>query len=503
MKNPLLNKLKDSFFSVIPIAIFVVILCGTITPIGIWELIRFLFCVLLIMFGMALFSLGAEVAMIPIGQKMGATIAKSGKMWFLLLCAFILGAIITMAEPDLNVLAEQVSSVDKMFLIAVISVGVGLFLMLSILRNKFKISLALILSISYSIVLILAFIIPEHFVPLSFDSGSVTTGAMSVPFILAFGIGIASIKGSAKSEDESFGMIALSSVGPIIAVMLIGAFLAPNSVDKIVYDDVQVFSFQDIFINFLNTLPIYLKEVAVVLLPIVLIFLLFQIFKLKLDKKSLWNIFVGLFYAYFGICLFLTAVNFGFLPVGNALGSALANLDFNWIAIPIMFVLGYIIILAEPAVYVLTKQIAVATSGMIKGKNVKVAMCVGVAIALAIVTMRILLKINLLWFIVPIYILCIVLSFIVPPVFTGIAFDSGGVVTGAMASTFVLPLIIGFVVALNHSIMLEAFGTLALIASIPILILLLLGLFYKIILNRTAPNVAKRKRKVEIVEFDR
>lgn len=503
MKNPLLNKMKDSFFSVLPIAIFVFILGITITPISIWDLLRFLFCMGLIMFGIALFSLGAEVSMIPIGQKIGSTVAKSGKMWFILLCAFVLGTIITIAEPDLSVLADQVASVDKTLLIITVSVGVGLFLMLSILRNRFKISLALLLAITYTIVLILAFIVPQYFVPLSFDSGSVTTGAISVPFILAFGMGIASIKGSAKSEDESFGMIALSSVGPIIAVMLIGVFLSPDSVNQIVYNDAQVNSILDILTNFFIVLPVYLKEVALVLLPILLMFALFQIFKLKLDRKSLWNIFVGILYAYFGISMFLTAVNFGLLPIGSALGSALANLDYNWVAVPIMFVLGYIIILAEPAVYVLTKQITVATSGMIKGKIVKIAMGIGVAIALALVTLRILLNIHLLWFLVPIYILCIVLSFIVPPVFTGIAFDSGGVVTGAMASTFVLPLVIGFVVALNHSIMLEAFGTLALIASIPILVLLLLGLFYKILINRTAPSVAKRKRKVEIVEFDR
>ena len=421
----------------------------------------------------------------------------------MLFIALLLGTLITIAEPDLNVLAEQVSSVDKMTLILTVSIGVGIFLMLSILRNIFKFKLSILLLISYAIIFALVAFVPEGFVPLSFDSGSVTTGPISVPFIMAFGLGIASIQGSAKSEDESFGMIALSSAGPILAVMLIGIILQPSSVKAIEYASHDINNISDMLLQFVTLIPHYLKEVAIVLLPILGIFLIFQIFKLKMSFNNLWKILVGLIYAWIGISLFLCAVNFGFLPVGNSIGQMLATIDYNWVIVPLMAVLGFIIILAEPAVMVLTKQIETVTSGMIKGKVVKFAMCIGVALALAIIALRIMLNINLLWFIAPIYVLCFVLAFIVPPIFTGIAFDSGGVATGAMATTFVLPLIIGLVTAFGENIMLQGFGSLALIAGIPILSLLILGFVYKIMLTRANTYAPKRKRKVEIVEFDK
>lgn len=503
MKSPLLNKIKESFFSCLPIIIFVCLLGIFLTPLSLWTILQFLFCAILIIVGMSFFSLGADLAMMPIGDKIGSSIAKTGKLWLILVFAFILGTMITFAEPDLLVLANQVSSVNPTVFIATVSIGVGFMLLVSTLRNRYKISLSLILAISYGIVFLVAIFVPQSFIALSFDSGSVTTGVMSVPFILAFGMGIASIKGSAESEDESFGMIALSSVGPIIAVMLIGIISSPEPITHIDYSTIQATSFVDLIVKYINFLPSYLLEVAIVLLPIIVIFLLFQFVKLRLDWKSLWKIFMGLLYAYMGIALFLSAVNFGFLPVGNALGGLIANLEYNWLAIPLMFVLGYVIVLAEPAVMVLTKQVEMATNGAIKGKVVLVAMCLGVAIALGLVALRVFLHINLLYFIIPIYAVCVILAFIVSPMFTGIAFDSGGVATGAMASTFVLPLVIGFVQQLNYDIMLEGFGTLALIAAIPILAILLLGTFYKLILKRTAHPVAKRKRKVEIIEFDR
>ena len=503
MKNLLMKKFKESSISILPIMLIVVLLSVFVGHLQATTIMQFILSSFFLIIGMSLFTLGADVAMLPIGEKIGSSLSKSKKIWLMLLCAFILGVIITIAEPDLSVLATQVKSINYWTLILTISVGVGLFIVLSLIRTIYKIPLSILISVSYILIFILAFFVPDNFLPLSFDSGSVTTGPISVPFIMSFGVGLAVVRSVKNTSEESFGMIAMASAGPILMVMILSIILQPQDIEQttntiIIYDNLS-----DILKDFFALIPDYLIEVLYVVLPIFIFFLIFQITSLKLPFLYIVKILIGLIYALVGITLFLTGANFGFTPVGTLLGESIGAMNFNFLLIPFMAIIGCTMVLAEPAVHVLVTQIENVTSNLISKKVMQIYLCVGVSIALVIVAIRALYGVSLLWFLVPIYLGAIILSFIVPRTFTGIAFDSGGVVTGAMATTFVLPLIIGVVSAIGGNILLDAFGTIALIACLPILVILLLGLAYKLSTSVKIPiEVKKRRRKIEIVDFD-
>lgn len=501
MKNILLNKFKESFISVLPITILVVLLGFTIAPLEYGLIVQFLISCIFVLVGMSLFSLGADTAMIPIGQNMGSYLSKNGKLWITLICSFVLGVLVTVAEPDLTVLAGYVP-IDKTLFILFVSVGVGLFLMVGVLRVLFKIKLNIILAISYFLIFVLVCFLSNSIVPLSFDAGSVTTGAISVPFIMAFGLGLSAVRGS-DNEDSGFGMVALSSIGPILVVMLL-LFLSGVSDASVVSETVtsSTNNFGLIIMSFLNIMPETFLEVAIIIVPIGLFFGLFQIFALKLPKQQIIKILFGLLWTFLGISIFLVGVTVGFLPVGTVIGTILAKTP--WLFILVCVVLGFVMMAVEPAVQVLNKQIEEITNGTIKSSVMFLCIAFGVAVALGLCAVRIITGISILWILIPMYVVSIILCFITPKIFTGIAFDSGGVATGAMSSTFAFPLIMGACQTVGANPLTQAFGCLGVIAAAPVVTILILGFIYKLSTNKTAKELAKQdvSKRVEILEFD-
>lgn len=489
-----LVKLKESFMSVFPITLIIFALIIFLVPTGADDKIKLGISAVLLILGMSLFTLGADSSMQELGENVGSTLSKSKKIWFMVLCSFIIGFIITFAEPDLKVLANQVmgeGSTSFLF-IGIVSLGVGIFLMFAVMKIIFKIRLSVILAIAYGLILILAFFVPKQFMPIAFDSGSVTTGPISVPFLISFGLGIAAVR-SGKNEDDSFGLIACCSAGPILAVMIMSLFLDPSTIST---GSEVVSSSGSIIVDIGNVILHNLGNVALVLLPIIILFLIFQIFSFKFPKRRVIKMCMGFLYTYIGIVLFLTGVECGYLHIGTAIGEYIGVLDYRWIAIPIGFLLGALAILAEPALHVLKKQVEDITGGVIKQKIIVSVVSIGVACSVMTAVLMALYNFSLLYILVPVYVICIALSFFNSKLFTAVAFDSGGVATGAMAVSFILPMVTGL-----SGEGASGFGTIALIAAFPILTMQILGCIYKIVtLKNKHASVAKKS--FQVVEFN-
>ena len=476
----LLEKLKESLGAVLPIIGIVLVLCFSIAPIPNSVLMTFVVGAVLLIIGMMFFTLGAEMAMTPMGERIGTKLTNARKISVVIVLCFILGFIITISEPDLQVLAEQVPSIPNYTLIIAVATGVGIFLVAAVLRMLFGIPLAHMLLILYPIIFILASIVPQDFLTVAFDSGGVTTGPMTVPFIMALGIGFSAVRSDKHAENDSFGLVALCSVGPILAVLLLGLLYHPGESGyeqtMIVKTDNSVEMWQ----LFQEGLPYYMKEMLISLLPIILFFFIFQIVSLHLHKKTLVKIIIGIIYTYIGLVLFLTGVNVGFMPAGNYLGQVIAGLSYPWIIVPIGMLIGYFIVKAEPAVYVLTEQVEELTSGAISAKAMGMSLSIGVALSLGLAMVRVLTGISILWFLLPGYAVALGLTFFVPKIFTAIAFDSGGVASGPMTATFLLPFSMGACEALGGNVVTDAFGVVAMVAMTPLITIQILGLIYQI-----------------------
>lgn len=484
MIKELFRKTKESIISIFPIFILVMVLNFTIVPLPKEMMGAFFIGTLFLMIGMSLFTLGADNAMMPMGTKVGAFLSKHKKLGLLIISTFLMGTFITIAEPDLKVLAQQASYLPSTALILTVSVGVGLFLVLSVLRVVFKLSLSKLLIISYSIVFVLTIFIPEKFIPLSYDSGGVTTGPITVPFIMAFGIGIASVSGGEETKNDSFGLIGLCSVGPILSVLLLSLFFKNGN---------TMYVLNDANFNLVNYFFVYAKEIAIALLPIVVLFFIFQIFFLKMPKKPLIKIIISIVYTFLGLLLFLVGVNYGFMNVGTYIGKSIIENGYKDILIPLGMLMGLLTILAEPAVYVLNKQVEEISSGLISKKSLTLSLAIGVSIAVGLAMTRIVFDIPIYYIIIPGYLLAILLTFFTPKLFIAIAFDSGGVASGPMAATFILPFAIGACLSLNHSVILDAFGLVSLIALTPLIAIQILGIIYQLKLNKQVSSDTKRE----------
>ena len=496
MAKDLWNKLKEAMLSVLPITATIFLLLFFFIPSTAEDKIMLGISAVLLIFGIALFSLGADGSMMTLGSGVGSAISRKNKMWFILLSAFVIGFIITFAEPDLMVLAKQVaenSSLNSVWLfIAIVSAGVGVFLLLGILRLVLKLKLKYLLAVSYTIIFIIALFCEPKFVAIAFDSGSVTTGPISVPFLIAFGMGFSVVR-SKQDEDDSFGLIALSSVGPMFSVMLLSLFLKNDTPPVTTTTTETLNMWQMISSEFLSSA----KEVAIAILPIVVLFIVFQIFSFKYPKTKVVRTLFGFVLTHFGISLFLTGVACSFLPLGTKIGTYLATLDHKIVAIPLGFVLGALVIVAEPALHVLKKQVEDITNKTIRQKVIVTVISIGVAVAVALATTLAIYPVNLLYVLIPLYAVCIILAFINTKLFTAVAFDSGGVATGTMAVSFILPMVSG----LSGSS--GGFGTVALIAVFPIFAMQILGLVYKIKLVKTQRLKSfLAEREYSIVEFD-
>ena len=388
--SKLKEKLNETLKAVFPIIAIVLLLCFTIAPISPSILMAFLIGAVLLTAGMLLFSIGAELSMTPIGERVGTTMTKSRKLSVMVMVSFILGFIITISEPDLQVLAGQVPSVPNLVLILAVAVGVGCFLVVALLRMLFAITLPYMLLVFYAVVFILAYFVPGDFLSVAFDSGGVTTGPMTVPFIIALGVGISAIRSDEHAADDSFGLVSLCSVGPIIAVLILGMIYKPGSADYIPASIPEIDNSVELWKLFSEGFPEYIKEMAISLLPIIIFFGIFQIISRDIEKKALIRIVIGLAYTYVGLVLFLTGVNVGFMPAGNYLGQVIAGLPYAWIIVPIGMIIGYFIVLAEPAVFVLTRQVEEITAGSISARSMELSLSVGVSVSLGLAMIRVL-----------------------------------------------------------------------------------------------------------------
>ena len=500
-KTIISQKVKEAFSSVLPITIIVLVLCFTVVPLESGMFLAFILGALLVIVGMGLFTLGADTAMTPIGEYVGTSVMRTKKIWFIVLVCFVVGVLITISEPDLQVLATQLSkTIQPWYLIIAVGIGVGVFLVVAFLRIVLKIRLSVLLIIFYIAVFALSFFVPETFVPLAFDSGGVTTGPMSVPFIIAIGTGVASMRSDKGAETDGFGLTALCSIGPIISVMILGIIFKPENIDTSTESAVIITNSKELIDVFGSALPHYVKEVAIALLPIVAFFFIFQLFGVKLTRQNIIKILIGVLYTYVGLVLFLLGVNVGFLPVGSALGIAIGKLSYNWIIVPIGMVIGFYVVAAEPAVHVLTKQVFELTSGAIPKKALRFSLMIGVAVSVGLAMLRILLGISIMYFLIPGYAIALVLTFVVPDMFTAIAFDSGGVASGAMTASFLMPLALGVCGSVGGNVATQGFGVVAMVAMTPLITIQILGLIYKLKMNKLKGKEQKISVAEEIIE---
>lgn len=478
-------KIKESLSSVIPVAVIVLILNFTIAPMQAGTLALFLTGTFLLILGMSLFTLGADIAMMPMGEQMGSQLTKTKKLWLLVLICFALGVMITIAEPDLQVLAAQVPSVPNPVLILSVAIGVGLFLVVALIRILYQIRLSYLLIGFYIAVFIMAAFTSDDYLAVAFDSGGVTTGPITVPFILALGVGLSGVLGGKSSHDDSFGLVALCSIGPIMAVMIMGMFYDSSSTGFASDTAEQILDAEGLLRLFAEGFPHYFKEVGIALSPIILFFIIFQFAVLKLTKQQLIKISIGLIYTYLGLVLFLTGVNVGFMPAGNFLGGAVGSLSFNWILIPLGAIIGFFVVAAEPAVHVLNVQVQDITGGAISKRAMLLSLSIGVGIAIALAMFRVVLGVSIWYVLLPGYGLALILTLFAPKIFTAIAFDSGGVASGPMTATFLLPFTMGACKAIGGNVLTDAFGVVAMVAMTPLITIQIMGIIYRIKLYHT------------------
>jgi hypothetical protein len=492
MNKILKEKIREAFASVLPITAIVLIAGIFLTPMPSGTVLMFLAGAALLIVGMGLFTLGADMAMMTMGEGIGIHLTKSSKLALIIVVSFIMGAIITVAEPDLQVLARQTPSIPGISLILTVAAGVGVFLVVAVLRTFMKVSLSALLFIFYIITFGVAFFAPGAFIPVAFDSGGVTTGPITVPFMLAMGAGVAAIRSGRSSQDDSFGFVALCSVGPILAVLLLGIFYKPGAVNPESYVLRDAVTSRDVAGYFARELPLFFVEVLFALGAIVLFFVIFQLVSRRYHRHQLGRIVIGFIYTLIGLVLFLTGVNVGFIPVGTLLGSQLADSPFGWILVPFGVLIGYFIVAAEPAVHVLNRQVEEISSGAITAKMMNRGLAIGMAAAVAITMVRILLHIPIMWILIPGYAFALMLTLIGPKLFTGIAFDSGGVCSGPMCTTFLLPFAMGVCEGVKGDIMTDAFGIVAMVAMMPLIVIQLMGLVYQF-RTREAEALAKQQ----------
>lgn len=498
LRHVLLEKWRESARSILPIVGLVLALCFLTVPLPTDALGGFAMAAALLVIGMGLFSLGTEMAMTPIGEGVGQSITRARKVWLVVLVGFLVGVFVTVAEPDLTVLATQVAAVPNWTLIICVALGVGIFLMLALLRILYRIKLSVLLAVSYAMVFLLALFVPDSFLPVAFDSGGVTTGPMTVPFILALGAGVAASRGDREAEADSFGLVALASVGPVLAVMILGIIFAAGDSEAGAAALLQAADSMLLFRAFTAAVPEYLAEVARSLLPVLAFFIVFQLASLHLKGNPLRRIVIGLIYTYIGLVLFLLGVNVGFMPVGSFLGRTLGGSAHRWVLVPLGMVLGWFTVSAEPAVQVLSTQVYEMTAGAVPKKALMLSLSVGVAASIGLSMLRVLLNIPLLAFLVPGYLIAMGLMFWSPPMFTAIAFDSGGVASGPMTASFILPLAMGACDAAGGNVAASAFGVVAMVAMTPLIAIQVLGVITRLKQRTTLQPEPEREEIIEL-----
>lgn len=465
------GKIKESLKAIIPISIIILVISLIIGVDG-TVIISFLIGDGLLIIGLALFSIGSYSSTVAIAESIGEYIVKRRKLWIFILVAFLVGFMITIAEPALWVLADQFKSViSQPILIITIAIGVGLFLIFGLLRILTQHKLSHFFTIAYAILFIVAACVAiffdPSFIPVAFDSGGVTTGAMAVPFIISLGYGISRTRGDKGSEEDSFGLVGIASIGPILAVLILGLFSLPTT------------PLSDSSTTLIEYFLQNLYQMAIAILPFVLFFAVFQLISFRLNRKRVIKIIIAFGYTYVGLVLFLTGANFGLVNIGTLIGAYFGATDFNWMIIPLGMIFGFTVVAAEPSVIALNRQVEDVSAGAISHKFMMLALSVGVSTAIGLACVRVLTGISIWWILLPGYIIAIVLTFLTPKIFSFIAFDAGGAVSGAMTSAFLMPFALGAAATIGTNILTDAFGLVAFVAMAPLITIQLLGLIYK------------------------
>lgn len=496
----IVENIKEAVYSIFPVFIVILILAFTITPLQSATIAVFVVGTILMIIGMPLFLLGVDISISPMGEQISRVLTKSNKLWLILLGGCGFGFIVTVAEPDLHILANQVNTVtagkfNSLLMIVFVSLGVGVMISVALLRIIKNIQLNQLFLIIYGTIFVLGIFTQPDFLAIAFDASGSTTGAISVPFILALSVSIASMtRSNEREQNDGFGMLGISSTGAILAVMFQGAITGTGPLEgSLPQEEMMTGSVWSIY---LHSFPQYAKETLIALLPILIIYLIVNFFWIKVPRRWLKRILIGSLYTYVGLVLFLTGVNTGFIETSRIVGYQLASLNMPWLVVLVGMLFGVITIPAEPSVHVLTKQIEDETAGSIRSGIVLFTLCIGVAVAVGFSILRIIFSELQLWHILlPSVALALVLSFIVPDIFVGIAFDSGGVAAGTMTAAFILPFAQGAAEYIpGADVVLDGFGVIALVSITPLVALQILGFVYQL--------KAREERENELEEVD-
>jgi len=482
LKN-LKDNFKESLVTIIPIVIMVMILT-LIVPMPPSLLISFLISSGLLILGTSLFTFGADISMLMIGEKLGDKLVRSKIVMIVLFVCLVIGTVVTIAEPDLRVLADQLTSIPSNTLIIVISLGVGVYMLLSALRSIFGLDLNLILLISFIIIFALVSFVPEGLIPMAFDAGGATTGTISIPFIMTLGVGLVSHRTDKKAKESSFGLVALCSTGPILAVMLLGVLYNPNVSTDVSLLINDTFCYSDYLPQMVNSF----KDVLFSISPIIVVFIIYQLITKDIGKVEMRKIILGIIIIIIGLTLFLTAANVGFMDMGYFIGEEMFSSKYKYWLIPVTMIMAFFIAVAEPAVQILIDQVEELTEGSISRKSMNLGLSLGVSLAAGLSIIRVFTGTSFIYYALPGYIICLVLMFFVPKTFTAIAFDAGGATGGTLTTTFLLPMAIGACISNDGNILTDAFGISALASLVPIITVQLIGLVYQI-KNRTAVSI--------------
>ena len=474
-----IEKCRESVISVIPVVILVLLLHLTVAPLG-DDLPKFLTGAALFIVGLGLFLVGADIGVLPVGQKVGSTLTGKRNLALMLAVGFVVGFIITVAEPDVQVLAAQVTGVAPviapMALVCIIAAGVGFFVAVAMGRIIFQLPLKTLLFVCYGAVFLCALLASDLFLGIGFDAGGATTGPMTVPFIMALGVGVAAVRGGSNAGDDSFGFVGLASVGPILAVLMLGVFASPAVPET---SSAAQAAQEGLAAHFLHLLPEVTHEVAMALGPLALLFLFFRLFLIRLSRRQTLRMVMGLIYTFIGVILFFLGVKGGFMPTGDALGALLSAPENRFLLIPVALVLGAVVVCAEPAVWILTEQVEQVSGGAIRRTLMLIALSAGVSLAVGIAMYRVMTGTSLWYFLIPGYAAAMLLMRLCPRMFTAIAFDSGGVASGPMASTFILAFMLGVSKGVGGNPAVDAFGCIAMIAMTPLIAIQLLGIVFR------------------------
>lgn len=488
MHSSIIQKLKDNLLSVAPICIIVLALHFTgAAPLPVHLLSRFIVGVPLIILGLSFFLVGVDLGITPLGEKTGETLARTNKLWIALAAGLVLGFFTSLAEPGLMVLAEQVgmvtmspvtgiSGIPSISVLIYVSVGLAVLLALGFARIAYDVPLYKMLIVLYVLIGAAAIFTAPEFLGIAFDASGATTGILAVPFILALAVGTSHLKRDSKaSEKDSFGLVAVASSGAIMGIIVLNFITKGTEFSG----QIESASNQDGLGFYFSLLSGIIKNGFITLLPLLVIFLVLQFVSFKLNRRAFVGMLFGFLYSYIGLVLFFLGVDGGFMEVGREIGVALA--DNTSLVLIVGFLIGLVTILAEPAVYVLTRQIEDVTSGHLKRVTISVPLCIGVGLAVLLSVIRIIVPGIQLWhYLLPGYAIALVLSLFTPKLFVGIAFDAGGVATGPMTATFILAFTQGVANASGGAnVLIEGFGMISMVALMPIITLQVLGLIYK------------------------